>query len=297
MRYLSVFLVLISLFMSSCDKNCCEPESPIPTAEDRQAQLAYELAIAEEFAPVLVFDQDQGEKAHRCFPMDAGYWFEIRKVFPYTSDCEPDCIIENMDYISIFLSQVPTYYYYKRCFDAEYVMYWWFYGYQPDCDVESGEHSADWERIAVKIVDGKLDRVLFFQHAGQYTKLTSNSELQRLYGGRPVVFVGAQNHGSYHDTGGTGGCCYFQDYRNPGPYATWKKMLTWENLVRLSLDDDSPEWMKCPDAGCWPNCCKGPLHRGEDLCNMSACIGLDEICDLIGDNQQGCEHTDAWGHF
>ncbi len=297
MRYMAVLLLLISIALSSCDdKKCCEPELPPPGGVDRQVQLDYELAIAEEFAPVLVFDHEQGEEEHRCFPMDAGYWFEVRKEFPYTSDCEPDCIIENMDYYSIYYGQVPTYYQYARCHDAEYVMYWWFYGYQPDCDGESGEHSADWERVAVKIVDGKLARVLFFQHDGQYTKEADNLDYV-LFDGRPAVFVGANNHGSYHDTGGRGGCCYFQDWRNPGDWGTWKMMLPWQNLVRLSLDEDSPEWMKCATEGCWPNCCKGPLHREEDLCNLPACRGNDGICDAIGDNQQGCEHTDAYGRF
>ncbi len=297
MRSLAVIAALYCLTFASCEKECREVEAPLPSGVDREAQLAYEQLMAEEFAPVLVFDQDQGVQSHRCFPMDAGYYFEVRKTFPYTGDCEPACIIENMDYLSIHYGCVPTYYQYARCHEVEYVMYWWFYGYQPDCDVESGEHNADWERIAVKIVDGRLARVLFFQHAGQYTKEADNDELARLYGDRPVVFVGAQNHGSYHDTGGTGGCCYWRDWRNPGPAANWKKMLTWQNLVRLSLDDDSPDWMKCESAGCWPNCCKGPLHRDEDLCNLPACIGLDGQCDATGDNQQGCGHTDAYGRF
>jgi hypothetical protein len=263
-------------------------------------QLAYDLEVAERFAPLLVFDKKQGEESHWCFPMDAGWYYEVRKTFPYTNNCEPDCIIENMDYVSVFLGEIPTYYQYAECDEGEYVIYWWFYGYQPDCDFGAGEHPADWERIAVKIVDGELDRVLYFQHGGQYTKLTDSPDLQRLYGGHPVVFVGATAHGSYHNVGGpgegTGGspCCYWRDYRAPGPFAEWKQMLTWENLVRLSLDEDSPEWMRCEGYGCWSYCCPGPLMRGLDLCKMPACVGTDPLCgDEQGDDQQGCFRSDV----
>lgn len=296
MRRLAGFVLLVIPFFLSCGDDSFVSDPSGSTDDGHAEQIAYEQATAEQFAPLLVFDQDQGKQAHRCFPMDAGYWFEVRKTFPYWSDCEPDCIIENMDYVSIFLGNVPAYFQYESCDGAEYVAYWFFYGYQPDCDVESGEHSADWEHIVVKIVDGALDRVLFFQHEGQYTKEAVNPALLR-FNDHPFVFVGAQNHGSYHDTGGTGGCCYWRDWRNPGPEDSRKTMQTWMNLVRLSLDADSPEWMKCATADCWPNCCAGPLHRGDDFCDLEACVGTDPTCDLTGDNQQGCQRTDVWGRF
>ncbi len=269
MKCVHTFLFFTAILAISCS----EDETVISPPKDN---LAYELEVAKKFAPLLVFDKEQGETSHRCFPMDAGWYFEVRKTFPYENGCEPECIIENMDYLSVFLGEIPTYYQYSACDEGEYVIYWWFYGYQCDCGWGSGEHPADWERIAVKIEKGELARVLYFQHGGQYTILADNSELQQLYGGHPVVFVGGTQHGSYHKTGGGGGmgaCCYFEDWRKPGPYAEWKKMFTWENLVRLSLDEDSPEWMKCEGNGCWSYCCPGPMVRGIDLCDMISCIG------------------------
>jgi hypothetical protein len=296
MKWFAAFLLLAFPIFASCGDDDTASDPSGPADNGNAEQIAHEQAIAERFAPLLVFDQDQGKQKHRCFPMDAGYWFEVRKTLPYTPDCEPACIIENMDYVSIFQGNVPAYYQYASCDSAEYIAYWFFYGYQPDCDVESGEHSADWEHVIVKIVDGQLARVLFFQHAGQYTKEAASPALL-LSEDHPYVFVGAQSHGSYHDTGGSGGCCYWRDWRYPGPLDSWKTMKTWMNLVRLSRDDDSPEWMKCATEECWPNCCPGPLHRDTDFCDLQACVGTDPTCDLTGDNQQGCQRTDVWGRF
>lgn len=284
MKRVAAFALLATVTLASCDSD----DTVSDVTKSGTDPLAYQLAVAETFAPLLVFDQKQGEKEHRCFPMDAGVYYDVRrKGYPYWPDCEPTCIIENMDYVPVFLGRIPTYYQYAACNGAEYVMYWWFYGYQPDCDGTSGEHPADWERICVKVVDGELNRVLFFQHGGQYTLFADNPDLELHDDRRPVVYVGAQQHGSYHDTGGIGGCCYFEDYRNPGPSGQWKEMHTWENLVRLSLDEDSPEWMKCWGPECWDGI-TSPLRRGS-LCNLPGCVGEYEC---VAGEAGGCTRGD-----
>lgn len=161
---------------------------------------------------------------------------------------------------------------------TEVIMYWFYYGYQDTCDGVSGAHDADWERIAVKIVGGQLDRVLYFQHQGRYTRVPGNYEV---YGGtHPVVYVGRDNHGSYHDDGGTGTCCYFEDFRNPGD--PQQHMETWLNLIRLSLDEDSPEWMRYSGTEYWDGL-TGPLHRGHDLCYLQGCEGAwTPVCHTNG---------------
>lgn len=35
-------------------------------------------------------------------------------------------------------------------------------------------------------------------------------------GTHPIVYSGKNSHGSYHDDGGSGGCCYWEDFRKPG---------------------------------------------------------------------------------
>jgi hypothetical protein len=149
---------------------------------------------------------------------------------------------------------------------TEVLMYWFFYGWQDYCSPGSGEHHADWERIAVKIINGQLDRVIYYQHEGLYTKLPGNIETYDVT--HPVLYVGKNSHGSYHDAGGSGTCAYFEDFRNPGDPD--QNMKTWLNLVRLSLSEDSPEWMKYSETDYWDGL-TGPLNRGDDLCYLPAC--------------------------
>lgn len=163
---------------------------------------------------------------------------------------------------------------------TETVMYWFFYGWQDYCSPGQGEHPADWERIVVKIVDAQLDRVMYFQHQGQYTRVPGNYSVYD--GTHPVVYVGKNSHGSYHDDGGSGTCCYYEDFRNPAdpPH----HMKTWLNLQRLSLDPDGPEWMRYSGTQYWDGL-TGPLHRSQDadLCNLQGCRGAwTPVCHTNG---------------
>ncbi|OJH35948.1 hypothetical protein BON30_35645 [Cystobacter ferrugineus] len=46
---------------------------------------------------------------------------------------------------------------------------------------------------------------------------------------------------SSHDAGVSGGCLYFEDFRNPG--GNDYHMDTWNNLVPLTRGGSSPAWM------------------------------------------------------
>lgn len=177
---------------------------------------------------------------------------------------------------------------------TEYVMYWFFYGWQDYCSPGIGAHHADWERVVVKVVNGMLDRVMYFQHSGWYTREPGNYEV---VGTHPLVYVGKNNHGSYHDDGGTGTCCYFEDFRKPGPWGTSLKMMTWLNLNELTSDENSPEWMKYRgewggenmDNGIW-----SPLSQAfcDDLCNIPGCKGNDDWPGCVVGDICGCFKSD-----
>ena len=122
-------------------------------------------------------------------------------------------------------------------------------------------HHGDWERILVTLSEdkSKIAAVTYFQHSGWYTRLAEGGDRDRapkagasykpgftVFGNyHPVVYVGKQQHGSYHHEGGTGSggisfCGYFEDYRhNEGNQDLC--LDTWKNLV--SLDEKAEPWM------------------------------------------------------
>ncbi|MFW7380152.1 MAG: hypothetical protein ACOH5I_15160 [Oligoflexus sp.] len=237
--------------------------------------------LAEKYAPLLRFDQVQGA-SNKCFPSSAAEYFDIRR----SGSKERVC---NTDYSSIQRGEVPIYYHYQSCGSNEIViMYWFFYGYQDTCSPGLGAHDSDWERIAVKIKNDQIEHVMFYQHAGHYTKKPGSMQL--IDGRRPVVYVGKNSHGSYHDDGGTGSCLYFEDYRNPG--SADKKMETWKHLVHLSDNADSPEWMKYKGNEYWDGY-NGPLARGVSLCSLAGCKGKDfNLGNTLCFGQCGCKKSD-----
>jgi hypothetical protein len=60
----------------------------------------------------------------------------------------------------------------------------------------------------------QVDRVIFYQHEGWYTRNPGRYEV--FESTHPISYVGKLRQGTYHDDGGSGTCCYFEDYRNPG---------------------------------------------------------------------------------
>lgn len=272
---LSAYFSVIALTVSLTLLYGCSDDKATPSDNTRgdDSVAAYVQEVAERFAPVLKFDQKQGE-ANKCFPGDAGEYYEERKAGNQSRVC-------NTSYSSVQNGDIPVYYQYASCApDTEYVMYWFFYGWQDYCSPGQGEHHADWERICVKIVSQNLNRVMFFQHEGQYTRIPGNYMVY--HSTHPLVFVGKNSHGSYHDDGGSGTCCYYEDFRNPGSKNL--HMFTWLNLVRLSLDSDAPEWMKYDGVTYWDGL-KGPLHRDQDndLCHLQGCRGAwTQVCHTCG---------------
>lgn len=217
---------------------------------------------AKKFAPLLRFDQEQGQE-EKCFPSDAGDYYNARK----SGSKERIC---NTDVGSIDGNRVPVYYSYENCSsDTTVIMYWFFYGYQDTCTGSLGAHDADWERVAVKIRNGQVERVLFHQHKGSYTR---NPDSMEFDGTHPVVYIGKNSHGSYHDDGGSGSCLYFEDYRNPGDKD--HRLQSWNNLVELKDSQGAPEWMRTKSAEFFDGI-PGPLARGINLCSMVGCQGKD----------------------
>jgi hypothetical protein len=231
---------------------------------------------ARRFAPVLRFDQVQGAD-EKCFPGDAASYYQARKSGSRARIC-------NTDVSSIEQNRVPIYFDYQDCSgDTTIIMYWFFYGYQDTCTGNAGSHDADWERIAVKVKNGRLERVLYYQHAGSYTR--NEGEYGTYDGTHPVVYVGKNSHGSYHDDGGSGSCLYFEDYRNPGSRNL--SMYTWTNLVELDNGWNAPEWMRDTSSAFFDGI-PGPLARGVDVCSLRGCAGNDTRIGALCFGQCGC---------
>ncbi len=239
------------------------------------------VAQAKKFAPILKFDQKQAEP-QKCFPSDPGQYWDARKNGDKGIICN-----ESVD--SLTNGEIPIYYEYQDCSgDSTVIMYWFFYGFQDTCSPGLGSHPADWERVAVKIKNGKLERVMFYQHGGFYTKNLGNFEL--VDGTHPVAFVGKNSHGSYHDRGGSGSCLYFEDYRNPG--GNNYSLHTEQNLVALHRGPDAPEWMTSGDSSNFDGI-PSPLARNTNLCALEGCRGEDfQIGSALCFGQCGCSKSD-----
>lgn len=234
----------------------CQPDTGGPSFDY--------AALAAQFAPRLRFDQetgtDSGEQS-KCFPSDPGTYFTQRaQGASAVSLC-------NQDYSTIANNQVPTYYIANRVgTNAVVIRYWYFYAWQSTCFSSLGSHAADWESMAVLIIDGQLSRVAFSQHGGWYSREPGAFELTG--GTHPVGYVGKNAHGTYHDDGGSGGCLYFEDFRNPG--GNDYHMDTWNNLVALARGSNAPDWMNCQGSDCFDGV-GHPIEQTGDVRSMRGC--------------------------
>ncbi|HEX4461126.1 MAG TPA: Vps62-related protein, partial [Polyangia bacterium] len=178
-----------------------------------------DAALAARFAPVVYFDQrvpgDHGKRS-KCLPQSAEPYYEAHIRGDQRRICNQDART---------LNDAPAYYEVAHINDSTFITYWFFYGYQGTCSTGFGSHDSDWERVAVRIAQGRLRDVVYWQHNGRYTR---RAEHVRREGDHPVVYSGKNSHGSYHDTGGSGGCRYFADYRNPGG-----RKLEWQTQWHL----------------------------------------------------------------
>jgi len=257
--------------------------------DDAVAPFDY-AALAAQFAPRLRFDQEtttgSGEQS-KCFPGDPGtYSAQRAQGASAVSLC-------NKDYSTIADGRVPTYYVASALgANAVIIRYWYFYAWQSTCFGGLGSHAADWESMAVLIVDGQLRRVAFVQHNGFYSREPGGFEL--VGASHPVGYVGKNAHGTYHDAGGSGGCLYFEDYRNPG--GNDYHLDTWTNLVPLARGAGSPEWMNCYGTGCFDGI-GHPLDQTGDVRFMAGCgsdgCGRSSVNDNIPfiDDPTGADHS------
>ncbi len=251
-----------------------------PTKEKVCASEECKFEQAKRFAPILRFDQEQ-TKPNKCFPSDAGEFWNARK----NGNKERIC---NESAESLANGQIPVYYAYEDCSrETTVIMYWFFYGFQDTCSPGLGSHNADWERVAVKIKNGRLERVLYFQHGGSYTR--QGHDLQVQDETHAIAFIGKNSHGSYHDGGGSGSCLYFEDYRNPGPKEL--SLHTADNLIPLKNTRDAPEWMKSFESKNFDGI-PGPLNRGINLCSLPGCVGNDiKVGDALCFGECGCSRS------
>ena len=83
-------------------------------------------------------------------------------------------------------------------------------------------------------------RVRYHQHGGFYSRAKGKFQTDRSDGGvHPRSFVGKNSNGQYHDDGGSGGCLYFEDYRNVKK--SGKKFESWKE-GRLDFADEKDDW-------------------------------------------------------
>ncbi|CAL4195704.1 unnamed protein product, partial [Meganyctiphanes norvegica] len=161
--------------------------------------------------------------------------------------------------------------------------FWFFYGYMTSCGFGDsyGGHDADWEHIYVKVeklgtIAEKLGSIQFYQKNGWYTRNRGSYEVD---GTHPIVYVGKNHHGSYHDDGGwPGGCGYYEDYRNPGDANMM--MNTWMKLEELGGGQDKPTFMR-DETNVNFNHIPQPLNRAETY----------RVCHLKGCESSGCSKS------
>ncbi|XP_071543377.1 uncharacterized protein [Panulirus ornatus] len=242
--------------------------------------LAKDFAqIAEDYAPLLRFDKKEGE-GNLCFPHNAADFYAQRMAGDWSRKC-------NTDYNSLATGQIPTYWHAMTCGYHLHIAYWNFYGYNADCDCCSGERDAWWEYMVVKIRDWdlypRLHEVMFGQKKGWYTRIPGH--YQTFGGTHPVAFVGKTNHGYYHNDGGSGTCCYYEDYRNPG--GVDKRLQTWKNLVELKREGGDP-WMTDSNPNPWNGQMPPTFRDNWNLCNLPGCAGSS----LLVCGKSGCHKSD-----
>jgi hypothetical protein len=255
----------------------------------------------QQFSPVLMFD-----RAQDGYPMSAQTFFDL---FLCGARGGPVCTASGCDYTGCQLQAVPwgiwnigplqagtvpTYFKVTSCSPGGQlrIHYWWFYGHQPPCLASEGEHVADWEHVMVTTTADRtgIAAVTYFQHYGWYTLMAGRGGFETLVG-RPVVYVGKKSHGAYHDSGGIGGCGYFDDYRNPASFQdAW---FTHSNLK--SMTGNSESWMiadRNAGAGGTASWTWGyaSMGHGGGVSNHPSQVGAGPSCSFRacrGDNTTG----------
>jgi len=241
---------------------------------------ACQLNMATQFAPVLRLDKATITEA-RCLPghPETVYWQRKQN--------NTDIICES-DITKLEQGEVPMFYQYEECANASIaITYHIWYSHQPAClkidlgpihDEEYGAHKGDWETVAVYIRNSRVERVRFHQHSGSYTRARGSFELVEDTE-HPVVYVGSDSHGSYHDQGGAGNCAYFQDHRR------WEdqrlKLEGWKFLLAVRNESDNlPEWFKADRI--FFDGYSAPGNMNHFGCFSEMCDGKDDYISVAG---------------
>jgi len=237
--------------------------------DEEQIFQARAGVLAIRFAPQLRFDGGGGTcSAQDSYPMSAQTYFEIRS--------QQTVRLSNGDASTVTGQLVPTYWKAFRCGRQYRIVYWFFYGYQFDCDCTSGEHDGDWEHLLVVLSEdkSKVAAVTFFQHSGYYTRLGIRDGFGLVDGTHPVVYPGRNGHGSYHNTQSAAQtCCYWEDHRDgSGPWLdTWVAPL---RRLRPVAQGGEP-WMDADLAGTftWGEIGTHPMQNTSGDCGQQTCAG------------------------
>lgn len=196
--------------------------------------------------------------------------------------CLPDWASSSTNGIcrTSFHPNMPVYVETGSCGGETVYTFWLWYGWQKPCIFNEGSHDDDWEHVSVFVSNGRVTKVKYYQHKGHYTRIRGTFEMR---GERPLVYIGKVAHGSYHarcdgkcDFGEifvgcagsvnycSGGCGYWEDFRNPGETVTDYVLhghpagLTLDGLSRPRADPCGPDcdgagFRAVGTSGCWQN--------------------------------------------
>jgi len=230
-------------------------------------------AMAEKYAPRLRFDSKAGTSEY-CFPSSAEDYYNRR----LSGDGSRIC---NQDYTTLMQGEVPTYWHAQVCGYHLHIAYWHFYGYNHQCDIfGGGDRDAWFESVVVKVRDydmnERLHEVRFGQKDGWYTRIPGRYET--VNSDHPIAYVGKATHGYYHDDGGTGSCCYYEDFRDPMEINQYL-----DSHVNLVPFDNTTAWMNDPRTDVWAGLSAPPFRGDWNLCALNGCAGKNlQVCGTCG---------------
>lgn len=180
-----------------------------------------------------------------------------------------------------FMSETPVFVEYDICDELEVYTFWLWYGDQKSCGPFDPGHGNDWEHVSVFVKDKLVEKVIFYQHNGWYTRKRGTYTNT---GEHPHVYIGKVAHGSYHENCNgvcslselftklcfgsvklcIGGCGYWEDFRGPGPILDTYKIFdlqpgkTIDGISRPDREVCRPSCsgtiFRTPfTSGCWQN--------------------------------------------
>ncbi|MDI3288200.1 PAN domain-containing protein [Polyangium sp. 15x6] len=249
--------------------------------------------LGEKFAPRLRFDG-----AANGYPMSAQAFYD--KAITQNAG-----ISVNDDAASLSTGAIPTYYQTITCGAQVRLMYWFFYGYQEDCDGSSGSHPGDWERVMVTLSEdrSRIAAVTYWMHGKSYTRLPARGSVAIEDVTHPVIYIGKDSHAAFYNQGGSSNTCLpWEEFRNN---STGVHLDTWNKLV--SLDGNEEPWMLHDRQGgfSWGNGGVGthPTQAGPS-CNMAAATWDDAIptwwhadCEYGDTEALGTCWTSGWDSY